>query len=142
MSPDGGPVRILVVDDQPELAELLATVLEEDDRSVDTAHGGQAALERLASQGYDLVVCDLQMPEVDGVAVYRAVAEREPPRPAVVFITGGPGAGAYADFLQTTAVPVLSKPVGVQALRQQVDQLLAARGSAADPGPIPQRGHS
>ena len=77
-----------MVDDQPELAELIRTVLAEDGHSVETVHGGRAALERLAQHTYDLIVCDLHMPDRDGPAVYRALARRPPPRPCVVFVTG------------------------------------------------------
>ncbi len=83
--------RILVVDDQPELAELIQAVLEGDGHAVEAVHGGQAALERLGQAIYDLVVCDLQMPDIDGAAVYRAVEQLAPPQPAVLLMTG------YAD---------------------------------------------
>ncbi len=62
-----------LLDDQAELAELIQTVLEEDGHSVEAVHGGQAALERIARREYDLVLCDLQTPDVDGAAVYREV---------------------------------------------------------------------
>ena len=54
------------MDDQVELAELIQAVLEGDGHAVEVVHGGQAALERLGQAVYDLVVCDLQMPDVDG----------------------------------------------------------------------------
>ena len=103
-----GMARILVVDDQPELAELIRTVLEEDDgHSSEAVHSGQAALERLTQRGYDLVICVLQMPDVDGAAVYRAVEQLAPPRPAVLFMTGYAEGSAYGDFLQATGTAVL-----------------------------------
>ncbi len=74
--------RILVVDDQPGLAELIQAVLERDGHVVDSVLGGQAALEHLGHQAYDLVVCDLQMPDVDGAAVGpRGRAARAAPAP-------------------------------------------------------------
>jgi two-component system NtrC family sensor kinase len=54
--------QIRVVDDQPELAELIRTVLEEDGHAAEAVPGGQHALERLAQRRYDLVVCDLTGP--------------------------------------------------------------------------------
>jgi len=119
--------RILVVDDQPELAELLQVVLEGEGHVVTAVHSGEAALERLARQPYDLVICDLQMPDVDGVAVYRAATQGVPPWPAVLLMTGYADSTTYGDFLQTTAVAVLTKPVGLDALRSHAERLLAAR---------------
>lgn len=117
--------RILVVDDRPELAELIQTVLEEDGHSVEAVHGGQAALERIAQREYDLVICDLQMPEVDGAAVYRAVHRQAPPRPAVLLMTGYADSPTYGDFLQATGAVALSKPIGIDALRAMVTQQLS-----------------
>jgi CheY-like chemotaxis protein len=110
--------RILVVDDQPGLAALIQEVLERDGHVVDSVLGGQAALERLHEHAYEVVVCDLQMPDVDGAVVGRAIAQLAPPRPAVLFMTGYADSSAYGDFLQTTPAVVLNKPVGVDALRE------------------------
>jgi two-component system NtrC family sensor kinase len=114
--------RILVVDDQPWLVALIQEVLERDGHVVDSVLGGQAALERLREHTYELVVCDLQMPDVDGAAVYRAAR-----RPAVLLMTGYADTSAYGDFLQTTPAVVLNKPVGIDALRENVRRLLEHR---------------
>ncbi len=119
--------RVLVVDDQPRLAALLQEVLERDGHMVDSALGGRAALERLGEHAYDLVICDLQMPDIDGAVVYRAVERLSPPRPAVLLMTGYADSSAYGDFLQTTPAVVLNKPVGVDALREQVRHALEQR---------------
>lgn len=119
--------RILVVDDQPELAELIQAVLELDGHAVDAVHGGQAALEHLSHQAYDLVVCDLQMPDIDGAAVYHAVEQLAPRRPAVLLMTGYADTSACGDFLQMTPAVVLNKPIGIDALREHVRRLLENR---------------
>ena len=67
--------RILVVDDDPHMREVLELVLADGNRAVDSVGSGEAALERLARQAYDLVVCDLQLSDLDGVSVYDAIAE-------------------------------------------------------------------
>lgn len=115
------------MDDQPELAELIQAVLEGDGHAVETVHGGQAALERLAQHAFDLVICDLQMPDVDGAAVYRAAKQVAPPRPAVLLMTGYADTSTFGDFLQTTDAVVLNKPVGIDALREQVRRLVEMR---------------
>jgi len=55
---------------------------------VETVHGGRAALEQLATAPYDLVICDLVMPDVDGLAVYRAIQRAGDPHPLVLFLSG------------------------------------------------------
>ena len=76
---------------------------------------------------YDLVICDLQMSDVDGAAVYRAAEQLAPPRPAMLLMTGYADSTTYGDFLQSTAVAVLTKPVGLDALRAHAQRLLARR---------------
>jgi CheY-like chemotaxis protein len=70
--------RILVVDDQPEVAELVQAVLKDEGHAADAVYSGQAALDRLTQTVYDLVVCDVRIPDVDGKAVFRAVAQLGP----------------------------------------------------------------
>jgi CheY-like chemotaxis protein len=54
--------RILVVDDQPEVAELVQAVLKDEGHAADAVYSGQAALDRLTQTVYDLVVCDVRIP--------------------------------------------------------------------------------
>jgi DNA-binding NtrC family response regulator len=65
------------------------------------------------------------MPDVDGSAVYRAVQQLAPPRPAVRLMTGYADGPTYAEFLQTTPAFVLNKPIGIDALRAMVTQQLS-----------------
>jgi DNA-binding response OmpR family regulator len=116
--------RILVVDDQPEVAELVQAVLKDDGHEADAVYSGQAALDQLARTGYDLVVCDVRMPEVDGKAVFRAVAQLGPSRPVVLFMTGYGDSPIESEFLQTTAAVALAKPLGIDELLARVHGVL------------------
>jgi len=118
--------RILVGDDEPEVAEFVQAVLKDDGYAVDAVYGGQAALDRLTQTTYDLVVCDVLMPGVDGMAVAGAVARLVRSRPVVLFITGY-GDSPTASDLQATAAVVLAKPLGVDELVGRVRDLLASR---------------
>ncbi len=64
-------MRLLVVDDEVELAEAVARGLRRDGYAVDLAYDGAEALEKLAVNGYDLVCLDLNLPVVDGLEVCR-----------------------------------------------------------------------
>jgi len=117
--------RILVVDDDADVRELIKLALAGQGHDVASVASGRAALEQLAQHAYDLIVCDLHMPDRDGPAVYRALARRPPPRPAVLFVTGYADAGPYKEFLRTMPVTVVGKPFDINALRETVSRLLS-----------------
>src|SRR5699024_11988007 len=74
--PDGSPVRVLIVDDEPLLADLLAMAMTTEGWSARTANDGQVAL-RLAREFHpDVVVLDVMMPHVDGLQVVSRLRER------------------------------------------------------------------
>ena len=116
--------RILVVDDQEEVAELVQTVLTDAGHAAEAVYSGRAALDRLKRTVYDLVVCDVRMPEIDGRAVSGAIAQLVPPRPVVLFMTGYGDSPIEQEFLQTTAAVVLAKPLGIDELLARVHGLL------------------
>jgi len=106
-----GP-RVLVVDDDPVFRELVSYhVKQERACTVDTASNGQEALERIRNHVYDLVLCDLRMPEMDGPAFYRKL-RGDHPRLAgrVVFMTAHARDDEYASFIREVGVNLLRKP--------------------------------
>jgi CheY-like chemotaxis protein len=117
--------RILVVDDDADVRELIKLALVVQGHDVASVASGRAALEQLAQHAYDLIVCDLDMPDVDGRAIYRAIEQTPPPRPAVLFVTGYADAGPYEEFLRTVPVTVVGKPFDINALRETVSRLLS-----------------
>jgi CheY-like chemotaxis protein len=116
--------RILVVDDDPDVRELIEAALDSQGHDVHSVGGGQAALAWLAQHAYDLVVCDLDMPDLDGRAVYQAIEQQPAPRPAVVFVTGYADAGPYDAFIRTAQAPVMGKPFDIRVLRETVYRLI------------------
>jgi CheY-like chemotaxis protein len=117
--------RILVVDDDVDMREVIQLALDQPGHDVvDSVGSGQAALEQLAQHPYDLIVCDLDMPDVDGRALYRAIERRLPPRPAFLFVTGYAHGRPYEEFLRAAQVPVLSKPFAISVLRGSVRRIL------------------
>ncbi|HXE79321.1 MAG TPA: response regulator, partial [Vicinamibacterales bacterium] len=93
--------RVLVVEDEPALAAAVADALMDAGFEVDRAGDGEEALAHVAERPYDLVVCDLKMPRLDGRAFYRAIAATAPDLAArVIFVTGdvvGPDAERFLD---------------------------------------------
>ena len=82
--------KILVVDDEPDIAELLQTVLEEEGYQVIVAGNGREGLACVAEARPDLILCDVMMPLMDGVSLCRAVqAQPEYRDIPVVFMSAG-----------------------------------------------------
>jgi CheY-like chemotaxis protein len=116
-----------VVDDEPELAEVLAEVLSHDNYTVDIAANGEEALEKLQQRSYDAVVCDIRMPRLNGPGFYRAIEQRQPELLwRVLFVTGDILNPATQEFLRQTAAPVLEKPFSLADLRKIVRHILRA----------------
>ena len=116
---------ILVVEDEASLRELIANILVLDDHDVDTARDGVEALYRIEQRTYDLIISDLQMPNLDGRGLHDALRTRYGQAlPRVIFVTGHAEADEYVPFLAETGDPVLTKPFSVEDLRTLVQWVL------------------
>ena len=130
--PPIGAKAILVVDDEVEIAGVLAEALERLGHHVEVASGGGRALELLTQRAYDLVISDTKMPGVDGVALYGEIARRFPVlRERVVFLTGDVLDPEKRAFIERTGAPFLTKPFDVQEVRRVVHQVLARDAPSA-----------
>lgn len=83
--------RILVVEDQPIVAQVIAEMLEADGHEVETAANGRLALAKIEGRPYDLIISDLRIPELDGVGLYREVTRRQPALSQQVDVMVPPG---------------------------------------------------
>jgi CheY-like chemotaxis protein len=118
--------RILVVDDEDNLRDVLVEVLKRDGHEVDSAVDGAEGLRLAEAQRYDLVITDLRMPELEGPELYRALRARYPDDPPrVIFMSANTGIEEYAAFLAGTGEPALEKPFNLADMRQVVLQVLA-----------------
>jgi two-component system NtrC family sensor kinase len=118
---------ILVVDDEREVAEILAELLEGDGHTVETVRNGAQALERIQGRAYDVIVCDIRMPEVDGPGLYRELQRRMPELcRRVIFVTGDELNSQTREFLEKSGAPSLSKPFDGAAIRRTIERVLAA----------------
>lgn len=121
--------RVLVVDDEEDIGALIAEVLKREGYLVDQVGSGAQALERLAGQGYDVVLSDLNMPDVDGKTLF-ATLKREHPEMVsrIAFITGDTMGPTSQKTLQEAGRPYLEKPVAPEELRQLVQDIMAEGG--------------
>jgi CheY-like chemotaxis protein len=118
--------RLLVVEDEPTVAQLIADVLGAEGHIVDTVLDSQQGLDRTLNGEYDLVICDLKMPYLDGRAFYRELLRNDSPMQSrVIFVTGDTLAARTMDFLESSGVPYLAKPFLVDTLKSAVAQALA-----------------
>ncbi|HXK17599.1 MAG TPA: ATP-binding protein, partial [Polyangiaceae bacterium] len=119
--------RILIIDDEPLLGQTLRFAFQ-DKHDVEVASSGRDALERLANDSdFDLVLCDLMMPDVSGEHVYRAVSERTPGLlPRFVFMTGGAFTERAQEFLAHFAGRQLEKPFNIDEVEVLLSELSAA----------------
>jgi two-component system, cell cycle sensor histidine kinase and response regulator CckA len=117
--------RVLVVDDDYDLAELLREVLTYENCEVDTAINGMEALERLHASDYEAILCDLMMPRVDGEALYHEVARQYPYLAnKFLFVTGQASRKAgFSDFIYRTGNQLIEKPFEIQELRRTVREI-------------------
>ena len=116
-----GPRRVLVVDDEPEVADLLVDMLALDGHEVDTAINGAEALEKVASRRYDFVLSDTKMPVLDGIAFYEELLRRQPDfHGRVAFVTGDALSAEKREFFEREGVPSLSKPFSLGEIRRIV----------------------
>jgi len=102
--------KILIVDDDPEILEIIAGVLKEGGYVVDTASSGTGAIKHIDDEFYDLVVTDLKMPEVDGMMVLRHVVDRSPDTICIILTGYGTIDGAV-EAIKTGAFDYITKPV-------------------------------
>jgi CheY-like chemotaxis protein len=119
------PVTLLIIDDEPGFASGLARLLRRDGYTVDTAGNGQHALAQLQAQRYDLVLCDLRMPELDGRAFYEILIRDYPHlRTRLIFLTGDALSADIRAFLADCGQPCLYKPCYAAEVRSAIQQIL------------------
>ena len=107
----GRGASVLIVEDEAALATAVSEALVDAGFRVDRASDGQAALEHIRDGVYDLIVCDLKMPRMDGRAFYKAIAESKPAlAQRIVFVTGDVAGTDAERFLDESGCRWLAKP--------------------------------
>jgi CheY-like chemotaxis protein len=119
------PPTILVIDDEPSLLRGVAWALRREGYTVATAANGRHALAQLQVQLYDVILSDLQMPDIDGRAFYALLRQQYPALcPRVIFLTGAASEAHNGAFLAQCGQPWLRKPFSLAVLRRAIAQML------------------
>lgn len=124
-------MRLLVVEDEPDLAEAIAKGLRREGYAVDVALDGAAALDRLSVNAYDLVCLDLNLPDMDGLDVCRRLRTdpllrpgEDEPAPRVLMLTARGSLSDRVAGLDEGADDYLAKPFAFEELQARIRTLL------------------
>lgn len=126
-APETVPVgtRALVVEDELALGEAVADALRDAGFEVDRANDGEEAIERTQSRAYDVIVCDLKMPRVDGMAFFSHLASTAPALTRrVLFVTGDVAGTEAEQFLERSGCRWLAKPFRLRDLVRTARELI------------------
>jgi two-component system NtrC family sensor kinase len=122
--------RVLIVGDEPEVAQTLAEILGNQHYRIDVANSGEEALEKLRREDYSVVLSDIRMPAMDGIELYGKVRALKPELAArLIFVTGDALNGTVLDFLDGTGRPRIEKPFMPAEIRHLVAATIAAARS-------------
>jgi signal transduction histidine kinase len=121
-------LRILVVDDDPDVAMAFSDILSAQGHLVDIAATSRAALQRIETGAYAVVVTDMRMPDLDGPTLYREVTARCPQlKKSFLFVTGDTFSKETSRFLKETGAVYLSKPCTFDEVESAVEQVVRRR---------------
>jgi signal transduction histidine kinase len=120
-------LQVLVVDDNPGILSALTRLLQRDGHMVQTATNGQEALALLHERGFDLILCDLLMPALDGQTLY-GLLQRQLPAfcQRMIFLTGDTLSPDSRRFVEQCGQPWIPKPCGIAEVRTAMAQILPA----------------
>ncbi|EFE95838.1 two-component system response regulator GlrR [Serratia odorifera] len=125
------PANLLLVDDDPSLLKLLGMRLTSEGFHVTTAESGQEALRLLAREKIDMVISDLRMDEMDGMALFAEIQKHQPGMPVIILTAHGSIPDAVA-ATQQGVFSFLTKPVDRDALYKAIDDALSLSKPAGD----------
>jgi two-component system response regulator HydG len=118
---DGDSIKLLIIDDDRNHAEAVAEALERVGYQCAIATSGTAGAKKIESEDFDVILTDLRMPDMDGLAILRK-ARQDLPDAEVVVITGHGDVKTAVQAIKEGAANYLQKPVGVSDLRTMVDR--------------------
>ncbi|AYG78710.1 putative transcriptional regulatory protein TcrX [Streptomyces hundungensis] len=131
--PDGSPVRILVVDDEPDLTEVLSGALRSEGWDVRSADDGTSALDMASAFQPDAVILDWMLPDLDGLAVLRRM-RADLPHVCVLFLTARDSVEDRIAGITAGGDDYVTKPFSLEEVLARLRGLLRRAGMAREPG--------
>src|ERR1700758_1591630 len=129
---DGSPIRVLLVDDEPALTNLVKMALHYEGWVVDTAHNGREAIAKFESVSPDVLVLDIMLPDVDGLRILQRIRESDAYTPAL-FLTARDSVMARVTGLTAGADDYMTKPFSLEELVTRLRGLLRRSGQLTPP---------
>jgi two-component system OmpR family response regulator len=129
--PDGSPVRVLVVDDEPNIAELLSMALRLEGWEISVAHTGGDAVSKAREHWPDAVVLDMMLPDFDGLEVLRRMRASSPDVP-VLFLTARDAVEDRVTGLTAGGDDYVTKPFSLEEVVARLRALLRRTGAASE----------
>ncbi len=115
--------RILIVEDEDIITDLIKGVLEEESNIVDIARNGKEALKIISTNQYDIIVCDIKMPHMSGITLFNEIKTMNPSlAQRFIFITGDLSTETI-EFLKETGNEVITKPFRVEKLKTMIHSI-------------------
>jgi two-component system NtrC family sensor kinase len=128
--PTSRSLQVLIVDDEPEVTEIISDILQQSGHRTMLASSGKHALELLQQQhlfAFDVILSDLQMADINGPELYAQLQQQHPQLSGrIAFITGDTLGAAAAQFLRDSGCPYLEKPFTPAELEQLIATLAAS----------------
>jgi CheY-like chemotaxis protein len=119
------PLRLLVVDDEPDLRNIIVRLLKRRNHKVDAAGDGDEAWGKLQGQTYDCIILDLRMAGTGGQELFQRLNSTDPAMAErIIFLTGDMANSSTRSFLDPLANLVLQKPVSIGGLEQAISAVI------------------
>lgn len=124
--------RVLVIDDEQLLGQTIQLGLE-DTMDVELEVSGKKGLDRLLSdEQFELVLCDLSLPDLSGIDIYsRVLSEKPEIKEYFVVMTGGAVSTESRDFLENYEGPLLNKPFTLSQVEALIDRIVGGSGKSS-----------
>lgn len=129
---DGSPIRVLLVDDEPALANLVKMALHYEGWEIEVAHNGREAVTRFDQTDPDVVVLDITLPDIDGLEILRRVRESDSYTPTML-LTARDSAMDRSSGLAAGADDYMTKPFSLEELVARLRSLLGRSGQVSSP---------
>jgi signal transduction histidine kinase/ActR/RegA family two-component response regulator len=120
-----GTQRVLIVEDEPTVAQLISDVLRDEGFEIQVLLDGRDAVQRASRERFDLIICDMKMPNLDGQTLYQTLSvEGKGAQNQFLFVTGDVLGAKTHDFLTKNQLQHVAKPFRVEELLEKVHEVL------------------